>query len=317
MPDDLDLARKKMAAGIEKAENPAPEPEPDESEASETIDIDADDDDEVEAKPAGPGRSEKKANRFRENNERASRAESEAADLRAQLAAERVAARQQPQQYQQQQPQPDRLVVERDALRREQEELSSNFSARQAQGQMSQDEYKRFSDRQHDITDRQARNVQLRIAAETPQVDPRVQHFRAVGQDVLTHEVASRWYGGAYQQRLAELVAQHGALTPQQDMDTAMEILEVTRKKFKLGAHRGGPAASERQQARYSGPSRSAPQSANTSGSERREVTITPEMRRTIDADPRYNKLDKATRYKTWAKNVGPTFLKMRTDTAK
>lgn len=312
MADDLDLARKKMAAGIEKAEKPAPEPEPAESEASETINID-DDDDEVAPVASGPSRGEKKANRFSEANERAAQAERETANLRAELAAERVAARQQPQSYQQQ-PQVDRFAAERAAVEREQEELTRNFAARQSQGQMSQEEHGRFVAKQHEITRRGMRiEIQAESAAQ-PQIDPRVQHFHATSQDVQTHPVARKWAKGAYEQRLAEIESQYGSVTPQQDMDAAMESADAARKKYKLGSYRGGTASSERQQARYAGPSRSAPQSASTS-SESRQVTITPEMRKTIDADPRYNKLPASERYKAWAKKVGPTFLKMRVDT--
>jgi hypothetical protein len=222
----------------------------------------------AEPEAQAPSRQQKKSNRYREATERAERAETEAADLRARLAAQEEIRRALPQASPAEQKDPHQEKIA--SLRKQQEDLIADFDAMTPEGKKAR--LGEFRKRWQDLDTDVATTIAERAAAKgSPQggLDPQraaeIAALRVRYSDVVNHPKGGdiiNWASGQWGSLLARARSLGQATPGQAEMD---RIIEEGRRLWGLVKP---PAANRGTVARFAGtgPRSAAPPSRDDDG---------------------------------------------------
>lgn len=293
--DDDKGAEEANRKAVEEVKKKAAEKEED-GEGPIEIAVGDDDDDDDDA-PAPPSRREKRANRYREQIERAERAERDR-DALNQRIAQLEANLRQPPPAPPGPPEPDPLETELDKVMHEQDVLYQSYQQRAAS--LSPAEHEAFTKKARDLQRKMLLlGGQMAVRKEGGAQDPQQMRRAMVAErmmqdhgDVISDEKKRMYADGEWRRLVAR-----GA---PDNWDTVEKAMEATRDAF--GMQRKRPVApSASLKSKLSGVSKGA---GGGAGEGRTTVTMTESYKRMADA--MYPSIkDKGARYRLWANKVG------------
>lgn len=248
-------------------------------------------------------RQDKKRTRYREAVERSE----EEREKRLKAEAENAALRaiQSTQMGRPPVPSSDPLQTEIDGVYNERMRLAEQYNDKRQSGQMSDEEDKSLRAKARELEEKsqrlQYRKVQREDAQNRDPVQDRIQAIKLRNPDVAENIEAWNWADGRARMRIAK--------GEQYSQDLVAEVMEETRREFRLGSHRHGSPSDDRTKAAFTAPPRGSGPVQRQSGTPGR-VKMTPAMRRMADAAFPGIKEPKK-RYTHWARTAGRSFLEM------
>lgn len=297
--DADDRLQQELKEEIDRQEAPGPTGDDDLE-----IDISGSRDEAFDLDP-DPDRASKKANRFKEvqrqaeeEREKRMQAEARAAALEA---IQRTQAGAMPRQ-----PAEDPLQRDIDENYTRRQDLATRYNERVTSGTLTESDREAITKQARELEEKGQRLMYQKVAAEErASKDPREENIRMLRlqyPDVGNDSSAWAWADG----RARQLLARGREYNP----ELISEVMEETRREFRMGSHKNHAPRDEGTRRALAAPSRGGgPRSDSGPG----KVRMTPEMRRM--ADMAYPSIkDAKKRYTHWAKTSGAAFQKMERD---
>ena len=249
--------------------------------------------------PDGEGeqanREEKKANRFKEQLERADAAEAQIGRLNAELAASRVESQR---QQRQQTPQEDPYKGRVDDLHTQRDQLDAEWNSKQQAGTLTDDEQKRLRGRSRELDEERIAvlfdKAEARKRANVNPAEERMREVRSQYRDVADNPPAFQWADAKVRLRRAK--------GEEYSHEMVEEEMNNAREEFGLGKHAGTKNRGRYASAPGGGGRQSSPESRTST------MKMTKELKQM--ADQMYGDIDdEKKRYQHWVNEHGKDFM--------
>lgn len=248
----------------------------------------------VDTEPQRATRQEKKQDRYKQATERADAAEERMRRLEVDIAAERAAARYQPQAPQQ--PVRDHVEDAIEANYRDRENITSEFNTLHTAGTLTDEKRNSLISRQK-AAERKGQELvwqqmDRRKQANRDPAEDTMNQLTGRYPDVTSNKQAFAWADGETRKRRA--------LGETFDHDLVDSVMEETRKQFKLGKYKNGVPNEQA----YASPGKGGGGGGRSEG----KIKMTSGMRSLADASFPHIENDRE-RWRAWAKTAGKSLL--------